>query len=171
LALNSTSGNVGIASDGGSDNLTGGSFSNRWGINHYNGKYVLTSAKSISSALRCTAAYPGAYILTATYSADNSAFYWTLDRSSVSIAQPSVSLCSCKQLPSGVFAAGPSHKDWIYIEVRGYPRGSTVETSTMLAIMDAIAPLGSVLYNGNALNWRMPAASDHFFAHGMLLSK
>jgi hypothetical protein len=67
-------------------------------------------------------------------------------------------------LPSGVFTAGPSHKDWIYIEVRGYPRGSTVETSTMLAIMDAIAPLGSVLYNGNALNWRMPAASDHFFA-------
>jgi hypothetical protein len=63
------------------DTLVGGAFSNRWGINHYNGKYVLTSAKSISSALRCTAAYPGAYILTETYSADNSAFYWTLDSS------------------------------------------------------------------------------------------
>ena len=76
--LNGTSSNADIVSDGGSDTLTGGSFSNRWGINYYNGKYVLTSAKSTSSALRCTSAYPGADIITETFSSSNSSFKWAM---------------------------------------------------------------------------------------------
>ena len=78
MALDSTSGTVDIVSDGGNDALLGGSFSNRWGIDYYDGGYVLKSANIDSNAMRCTAVYPGADVLTDTYSATNSVFHWTM---------------------------------------------------------------------------------------------
>lgn len=69
-----------VTLDGGSDTLTGGSFSNRWGISYGSGGYVLKSANSDLSAMHCTAVYPGADILTSMYSASGYGFYWTVQR-------------------------------------------------------------------------------------------
>ena len=80
MALDSTSGTVDIVSDGGNDALVGGSYSNRWGISYSSGGYVLKSAKSDLAAMHCTTVYPGADIITGSYSAATSNFHWTMDK-------------------------------------------------------------------------------------------